>query len=192
MTEKLSTMLDDELSRDEFENAFRETVADDELMKTVSRYQLIGAMMRREGTDASCHVTRVDVAARVASSIEHEPEWLLPKAASPAPQVTADHATAEVVKLERVRSVKPAFFGGFAAAAAISALAVLVVSPNWLSGEQNNPAPVAAVAPAPESSIPMDEDNLTSLLVEHGEFSGSAGINGLIAYAKFVSHDGDN
>jgi len=40
-----------------------------------------------------------------------------------------------------------------------------------------------------ETSTPDVEQTLNAFLVEHGEFAPQSGMNGLMAYAKFVSYD---
>ena len=55
--------------------------------------------------------------------------------------------------------------------------------PDWLAPSAPPLAAVETLAPAPAA----DMDELNQLLVEHGEFTGSAALNGLVSYAKFVS-----
>jgi negative regulator of sigma E activity len=192
MSEKLSSLLDGELAADEFELSYREVVSDDDMLRRVTRYQLIGSYMRNDGSAAACHIARSSVAEKISARIDQEPQWLLPTQMEqkPSTTVSTSNATAETVSLDAVRqSRRPAFFGGFAVAAAISALAVFVLSPNILNNTVLPPQQLASTTAPVEKAVPMSADNLNALLVEHGEFSGSAGINGLIAYAKFVSHD---
>ncbi len=180
MTEKLSSLLDGELSGSEFDKTWRSVVRDAGLLDTAGRYQMIGALMRKECSDAAVQVLRSKVADSIARQIDQEPQWLMPAAGRGA-------------KPSGYRvSKRPAFLGGFAAAAAIAALAVFVVSPNWPGNPLQQEAPIAATNPeGGGSGVQMSDENLNALLVEHGEFSSSAGLNGLIAYAKFVSYDGN-
>lgn len=175
MTEKISSLVDGELSRDELAAACASL--DTESLRTAERYQLIGSLLRNDCNEASVRLCRADTASRISESIAGEPEWLLPSAKRrPRPRTAARHGSA--------------FVGGFASAAAIAAVAVLVVAPNWLGTPGEVPATLATTdTPAPTAAAsPMNVDELNALLVEHGEFTGSAGLNGLVAYAKFVSH----
>ncbi len=175
MTEKISSLVDGELSRDELAAACASLDAD--ALRTAERYQLIGSLMRNDCREASLRLYRDDIASRIGASIAGEPEWLLPaagrrEASAPRPR----HGFA--------------FVGGFASAAAIAAVAIMVVAPNWLGAPGEAPASLASAgeSASPTGATPMDVDALNALLVEHGEFTGSAGLNGLVAYAKFVSH----
>ena len=165
MNEKISSLLDGELSADEFAPTLKAMGSNE--LKVVERYQLIGALMRNECSSASIHVCRENVSERIARSVDAEPVWMLPDAKKHESMPAAPRRTGT-------------FFGGFAAAAAIAAVAVLSLAPDWLEAPDAAEAPIAALDA-------VDRDALDSLLVEHGEFAGSAGLNGLISYAKFVS-----
>lgn len=165
MSEKISRLLDGDLADGDLAAACR-SLGEAEL-KTVERYQLIGTLLRGEPGEAAIKACRGDLAARIARQVEAEPDWLLPAARRPAGSAP-----------KRLR----AFAGGFAAAAAIAAVAVMVV-PDWLTPSAPPLAAVETRAPAPAA----DMDELNQLLVEHGEFTGSAALNGLVSYAKFVS-----
>jgi len=176
MNETISRLLDDDLGRREREAAVSSLGADE--LRTVERYQMIGVLMRREASDAAVAVCRNRVSTRIAEVIEREPAWLLPGA-----------------DRRRSRGARPtsrfaAFAGGFAAAAAIAVVAVTTFVSDPLATVDPAPAPLAAADVAPVAGA-MDRDELGSLLVEHGEFTGSAGLNGLVAYAKFVSSGGE-
>lgn len=169
MSEKVSSLLDGELAGDTLAAACRGMSAEE--LKTVERYQLIGSVLRREASDSAVRVLRQDLAARIAERIEQEPTWLLSSSRPRRPRAAR----------------RSGFWGGFAAAAAIAAIAVFVVAPNWLGAPESIDGPVVAVDVGAAPAKTVDMDQLNSLLIEHGEFTGSAGLNGLVAYAKFVS-----
>ncbi len=176
MTEKISSLVDGELAGDELAAACKSL--EHEGLRTVERYQLIGALMRGECAEASVRACRDDLATRISERIAAEPHRLVRAAPRRRRAVSQRHATA--------------FVGGFAAAAAIAAVAVMVITPGWFAAPGAAPTPLAAAGDAqPPAEQPMDMDELNSLLVEHGEFTGSAGLNGLLAYAKFVSHSSE-
>ncbi|KAA3620840.1 MAG: hypothetical protein DWQ08_14920 [Proteobacteria bacterium] len=174
MTEKISGLLDGELRAEEFGPAWQALDADD--LKTIERYQLIGAIMRNDCSDVAVRMLKVDVASRISERIDSEPSWLLPASGRRRP----------ARRLRASGTSRPAFFGGFAAAAAVAALAVFIVAPGWLDDPQTLDAPLVSTEGAASSA---DMNALNTMLVEHGEFTGSAGLNGLVAYAKFVSQD---
>lgn len=186
MNEKISALLDGELDRAEQGEVLDQLGQD--TAEAVHRYQLIGALMRNECTDAA--LGGRSVADRIASSIDTESHWNLSVGAKPVVEKAADSMPDNVVRLP---SNKPAFIGGFAMAAAISALAIFVGGPQWL-GTQTAVEPVVASTTSAnqwKNSEASHEDSLNAFLVNHGEFTGSAGLNGLMAYAKFVSYQSD-
>ena len=194
MNEKISAFVDGEASREEDADFLTAIGQDQEARETFTRYQLVGALLRNECKDKAAASIKSGLADRIASRIEDEPEWLLPTSKGSDESVTSKPATTSD-NVVQIKSRKPAFFGGFAAAAAISALAVFVVAPQW-SVSQNS-SELAELSPTPASTPVTQwqnesvshEDRLNSFLVEHGEFTNSTGLNGLIAYAKFVSYD---
>lgn|SRR5690606_22055573 len=177
MNETISRLLDDDLGRRECGAAVSSLGADE--LRTVERYQMIGALMRREATDAAVAVCRNRVSMRIAEAIEREPAWMLPRSGRRGGR--GARSTARFA----------AFAGGFAAAAAIAAVAVTALVSGPLATVDRAPAPLAAVDDVGPAASAMDRDELGSLLIEHGEFTGSAGLNGLVAYAKFVSSGGE-
>ena len=175
MSEKISGLLDGELPSDELASTLKSLGSED--LAKVERYQLIGALMRNDGTEAALNSARSGLCGRISKQIEQEPRWLLP---APPRSRKADVVASA--------SRSPAFLGGFAIAASIAAIAVFVVAPNWLESPGLSAPPVAQVEQGPaRATRSLDMDELGSMLIEHGEFTGSAGINGLLAYAKFVT-----
>lgn len=178
MSEKISCLLDGELSRDELASAWKSLGTED--MNAAERYQLIGALMRDECADTSVRLVKSGLSSRIAERIDQEPRWLLPR-----------QHRGRLRNAARSRSRQPAFLGGFAVAASIAAIAVFVVAPSWLGAPEAVAPPVADVERGAPEEIAGNMDELNALLVEHGEFSGSAGLNGLVAYAKFVTQSSE-
>jgi hypothetical protein len=175
MNENFSRLLDGDLAGSELDRTIGSL--DAEGLRSVERYQMIGALMRRDCSDAAVSLCRNSVSARISGKIGEEPAWLLP----------SSRRTSGAADSGGVRRLG-AFVGGFAAAAAIAVVAVMAVGPDPFHAEVPAVGPVAALdAPAKSGDSAMDRDALDALLVEHGEFTGSAGLNGLVAYAKFVS-----
>jgi negative regulator of sigma E activity len=184
MNEKLSSLIDGELGASSVDSVYQDTVTNHDQLKTAVRYQLIGDVLRNEYSDVANHLYTVSLADRIQQRIADESTWNIHKSLKSTDEV---QPSVDNVVRGRFTFRQSAFLGGFAVAAAISALAVFVLGPVWSEATVGKDHSIVV-----ESTIatePMTDDALTALLVEHGEFSGSAGINGLIAYAKFVSHD---
>jgi negative regulator of sigma E activity len=177
--EQLSALLDGELGEEEMYRAIEQVAADEHLSRTWQRYHLIGAGLRREETapnEALC--------ARIVAGLEQEPVVLAP---------------ASVPTSAPTRRPVPATGGGrwLALAAGLAMVAVV----GWWMIEKQGTTPlsgartpeIAARAPVPDAEIwrgrPEMAEQLNALLVRHGEFTPASGMNGLAAYAKFVSHD---
>ena len=176
MNEKISTLIDGELSDAEFETVYAESSWDVETLRCAVRYQAIGALLRGDCSDAALRVVRNRTAEKISARLAAEPHWRLP-------------ATARR-RAPRIARRGAAFLGGFATAAAVALLAVFVVSPNLDVPVTGAPGQLAET-PAARGADRLPTDGLPSYLVGHGEFSGSAGLNGLIAYAKILSHDAE-
>lgn len=186
MSEKLSLIVDGEFRSSGDERAIPD--CDEAALRTIERYQLIGALLRNDRPDAAINAYTNDLSGRISATISAEKGWQLPADQSAALPAGARRN----IRRRHGRSIerRGAFFGGFAVAAAISALAVFVFLPNSLdSTGKSDTRTVIADSSTSTSLNPMNVAELSARLVEHGEFTGSAGLNGLLAYAKFVSHD---
>lgn len=124
LNEQLSAFLDGELPEAETTLLLKRLERDDELRGTLSRYSLIGAVMRTDGDMPAAH----HVAARVSAALAREPSLT---DASPR------------------RWVRPA--AGLAVAASV-ALATVLLLPQWLGGPPQ--APAASLAAVPVSQVP--------------------------------------
>lgn len=120
--EQLSAFLDGELPEAETTLLLKRLERDDDLKGTLSRYSLIGAVMRSDGDMPAAR----NVAARVRAAIAVEPSLGAPG---------------------RPRWLRPA--AGLAVAASV-ALATVLLLPRWMPGQGGAvPAAVVAAAPAP-------------------------------------------
>ena len=121
---------------------------------------------------------------RIRKAVDHEPTVLAP-----------------VTKMEKPTTNSEAMksAGMFAVAASLALVAVLTLKPESASVEggaaviassetdpSSNPATVVSSPAAEQQSF---ESEFGQMLVEHGEFTATPGLNGLIAYAKMVSNE---
>ena len=175
MKEMLSAAIDSESSERDFDAVLLECHAGDEMRRTWGRYHLIGSVMRNDHEVFPRNAV-ADLVARVSHAIRSEPTCLAPQSRW---GLRRDISTANVVRL----------ITGLAVAASIGGIAVFALQPNAVSG------PAIAELEAPQrmtrwqTQQPEMETDLNALLVEHGEFTPASGLNGLMAYAKFVSYD---
>ncbi len=165
MKQKISELVDSEITDQEREVLFDDLVSGDH-NDSWHRYHLIGSVIRGDVSRADS-----DLSASIMTKLEHEPTVLAPVMIKPKSQ----QAKADVWK-----SV-----GMFAIAASLVLVAVVTLQPETenLTGNAivSNSSTVESQEQA-QFSQEFDE-----MLVEHGEFSASPGLNGLIAYAKLVS-----
>jgi len=152
--EQLSAFLDGELPEAETTLLLKRLDRDDDLKGTLSRYSLIGAVMRSTGDmPAARHV-----AARVSAAVALEPRLGAP---------------------QRSRWLQPV--AGLAVAASV-ALATVLLVPQWLGGSTVVPVVMAAVGEAPATSYttppaPMapagnlPSAQLAAYLVAHSEYT---------------------
>ncbi len=128
--EQLSTFLDGELPEAETTLLLKRLERDEDLKGTLSRYSLIGAVMRTDGDMPAAR----NVAARVRAAIADEPSLGLSKAP---------------------RWIRPA--AGLAVAASV-ALATVLLLPRWLPGEAGVGADtLVAAAPPSAGALPMGQ-----------------------------------
>jgi sigma-E factor negative regulatory protein RseA len=182
LKEQLSAFLDGELPEAEATLLLKRLERDDDLRGTLSRYSLIGAVLRTDGdVPAARHV-----AARVSAAIAREPSF--DRARRPAGPP---------------RWIRPA--AGLAVAASV-AMATIVLLPQWIGGDAGtvivaSTPPAAAVSPggsillantqivpvaatvdepapsyttpqaAPEAIVPLSSAQLASYLVAHSEYT---------------------
>lgn len=173
MQEKISELVDGELEPAEQEEVLHFISRDAELAATWQRYHLIRAAVRKE-------------------SIAHLPGF----------SERVQSALTDDVQIPTLRQKRRRYTNAdlgkwaprFALAASLAALAIFGAF--QLQPAQQSPGAVANVEVAQieqgtkwETSTPDLEHALNAFLVEHGEFSPMSSMNGLMAYAKFVSYD---
>ncbi len=174
MKEKISALLDDELSKRERDEALKTVSKDEELSGLWHRYNLIGAAFRREINTHNPGLVR-----RVAQSIDHvQPDKLGPRLpASGGRSSRWDWSPTVAIA---------------ASIMAVVAVGVYVLKQDAVTLDVNEQSSSVAIIDHPtrwENATREHEDQLNALLVEHGEFTPMAGLNGLVSYAKFVSYD---
>ncbi|MDJ0957541.1 MAG: RseA family anti-sigma factor [Arenicellales bacterium] len=166
MREKISALLDDELDSAEQEEVLRSISRDESLSNTWQRYHLIRAAVRNE-------------------SIAHIPGF------SERLSTVLLEDTNNVTQLPQPKTSLKKWVPGLALAASVAGL--VAFSFFTLQPTQNNPQPakLAQIDQATkwETTTPDQEQVLNAFLVEHGEFTPMSSMNGLMAYAKFVSYD---
>lgn len=178
MSEKLSALLDGELSDQEREQALREISRDPALADTWSRYHLYRAVFQEESVNHN---------PALLERIVHRLKTEVVETMEPDP----DHSPAEdqnVVELVGRASVskRPVF------AIAASLVAATILAVFMASYTPTKPAPPLIVELESNTKWEMDrehEDELNGFLVRHGEFTPASGMNGLTSYARFVSYD---
>jgi len=160
MKEKISQLVDQELSAAERDRVLASLAGNPESVRAWRDYHLIGNIIRDE-----VDVVGSDLSENIARSLENEPVVIAP-GANPAPRATPD--------LWRPVAM-------FAVAASMALVAVVTLGP------VNQPVDgVPGIASSP-TAPDFFSSEFDEMLVEHGEFTASSGLNGLVAYAKLVS-----
>ncbi len=174
MKEKISALLDDELSKRERDEALKTVSKDEELSDLWHRYNLIGAAFRREINAHSPGLVQ-----RVAQLIGHDQPDKLNSRLPASGGRSSYWSWSPTVAIA-------------ASIMAVVAVGVYVLNQEAVTLDVNKQSSSVAIiehATRWENATPEHEDQLNALLVEHGEFTPMAGLNGLISYAKFVSYD---
>ena len=172
MTEKISALIDQQGSPRQKQAAFDHLLADDDACRVWQRYHLIGCVLRGE-----VRQTGTDLSVRIRAQLEREPTVLAPM---------------------RARAIPWKPVGLLALAASVALAAVLIVNPAF------NPAGESGVNRIADNSdgagfeqVGFEQAGFEStrfepvfseMLAQHGEFTSSPGLNGLVAYAKLVSN----
>ncbi|NKB77075.1 MAG: hypothetical protein GKR96_08510 [Gammaproteobacteria bacterium] len=171
MSEKISALVDEVLLDEDRENQFGQILSDEQATQTWQRYHLIGNVIRNE-----VQSTGKDLSADIWSKIEEEPTVL-----APSPKKRKDSKSADIWSAA----------GLFAVAASVTLVAVIGLGPL----QKDDQAGQVALNQFVDNEVlnsSLDQQRITDefgeMLAEHGEFSSSAGLNGLVAYAKLVSN----
>jgi negative regulator of sigma E activity len=181
MSEKVSALMDGAPLPGGNTDLFAEIGADPESAALWERYHLIRYFLRGQSHGVPDSILRGDLAARIRERIEDEPTCLAPAPLS--------DKRPQSPRPSRRRWLEAA--GGLAVAASI----ITAVTIGLSSRPEPGPGPGAAATAGIthwETAQPEFESDLTTYLVQHGEFSSPSGLNGLIAYAKIVSYNTDH
>lgn len=179
MNEKLSALLDDELSDREHDALLIEMSRDPELRGAWERYHMVRAALRNELEI----MAPAGLAERIERHLTDEPlvsprpriHWLKPR---PLLQTAAALAIAASVAAVAVVSLRSSLTPDTPA--------------NPLLTAQSPASPQAqGVAQAPGSQRLAQASALDALLVKHGEFSSTAGMNGMMPYVRVVGYNGE-
>ena len=171
MKEQISALLDGEGNDLERERALRALGTDPALREAWERYHLASAAIRRELEV----MVSPGLADRIHERLQHE----------------AQENTAR-------RSLSPRvlkFTAGLAIAASVATVAILnlppLVSPSAVSVARNASSPATGKSTVAEArQTPRDQQNaLNPYLVQHGEFTPAAGMNGLLSYVRVIGRD---
>jgi len=171
MKEQISALLDGEGNDLERERALRALGTDPALRGAWERYHLASAAIRRELEV----MVSPGLADRLQERLQHE----------------AHENTAR-------RSLSPRvlkFTAGLAIAASVATVAILnlppLVSPSAVTVARNTSSPVTGKSTVAEArQTPLDQQNaLNPYLVQHGEFTPAAGMNGLLSYVRVIGRD---
>ncbi len=168
----LSSLLDGELAPDELEPALDRILADRDLQASWHAQHILRAVIQNDHTQTYCHI--VD---KVAAVVAKEPAIVAPDNLKSV--LSSEHELpANVVAISSYRNKVLAY-------AAIAASFVAIVMVSYSPDRASTPH----MADATNTAMPTKaaEEELQSMIVQHGEFSGAAALNGLVAYAKVVN-----
>ena len=165
MKEKISAFLDGEVNDLEHERALRALGNDPELGAVWERYHLAGTAIRRELEI----MVSPDLADRIQQRLRDE-----------TPGLTGSRdffSSRSVLKLG----------AGLAIAASVAAVAILNLPPvlNPADAPLAKRTPGTAVADARQAE-PAQQNALNPYLMQHGEFTPAAGMNGMLSYVRVV------
>ncbi len=174
--ERLSTLIDDELSHRESDEAVGALYEQPELREAWDRYHLIGDVLRGEPVSRDV----LGVAQRVREHLDREPTVLAPGSAW-----IPRHYVAPLVATALAASV---------------ALVALIIFPGIYGDVQVGKPRIAVIPPAAVRYAnspgthwglerPDVESKLNDYLINHQEYAPTAGMKGMLPYASFVSYD---
>ncbi|MBX2869258.1 MAG: sigma-E factor negative regulatory protein [Acidiferrobacterales bacterium] len=180
---KVNDLIDQRLNASGSKSALDDCVNDHSAVQSWRNYHLIGDVIRGEvNQTGNCLISKIG------DALEQEPTILAPVR----PASSSDgQSSGTVTPLTNADSVpqndtlKSA--GMFAIAASVALFAVLAFTPAPVT---NNESVNVAAVTVPEDPVSAQtfEAEFGQMLVEHGEFTSTAGMNGLVAYAKLVSN----
>jgi negative regulator of sigma E activity len=168
----LSSLLDGELAPDEVELVLDRILADRELQSSWHTQHILRAVIQDDRTQTCCHI--VD---KVAAVVAKEPTIMAPDNLNSV-KSSESEMPENVVAIRSNRKKILAF-------AAIAASFAVIVMVSYSPDKVSTPRMVDVTSDSTPSMAA--EQELQSMIVQHGEFSGAAALNGLVAYAKVVN-----
>jgi sigma-E factor negative regulatory protein RseA len=198
INEKISALLDDDLSAKELDELIRVMESGDSNSASASRYQMVGEAIRHQFSDASLIDIRSQVSAAIAAeSLETE---------SPRDQISKPVQSSGNSMFDLSAWFRP--LGGLAVAASVALVTVVAVMQMEQPGnsrdliantEVKNPdatvvnIPATAVAINDRESLTVQQSQnallLDAYLAEHAEFAAQDTMQGRMPYARAVSYD---
>lgn len=184
--EQLSQLLDAELNESEMNAALDALLADPQAQKTWHAMHMVRSVV----TDDTVHAS-FSLSERISASIEAEPVIMAPTNL-PASKSLEKIPPEEREKTQASTLTRLRIPFGLAIAASLVALLVINLSPSGvqdgsrLATEQASEPGGPLLTQASSTQLAMNQE-LQSMVVQHGEFSGAAALNGLVAYAKVVN-----
>ena len=184
MNEKISALIDRQGNPRQRREAFDRLLADDgarrRRCRVWQRYHLIGCVLRGE-----VEQTGADLGERIRARLADEPTVL-----APAARLASARTVARIVSW-RSASWKSA--GLLALAASVALAAVITLQPAGDEGAGggvgNSIAGIADIADTADDHGVRFAQEVGEMLAQHGEFTSSPGLNGLVVYAKLVSNE---
>jgi len=176
MKQKISELLDDELTDDSSHRVLRDIAEDRELRGVWERYHLISSAIRKELNI----VVHPGLADRIAATIDAE-------TVVPMRRRLTDIATPRVAK----------FAAGLAIAASVAAVAIVSLQPvksGAPAGQLAERSAASASLTSAQATKPERaayRNALNAFLVEHSEFTPVAGMNGMMSYVRVVGYSND-
>ncbi|HEC13898.1 MAG TPA: hypothetical protein ENI80_11765 [Acidiferrobacteraceae bacterium] len=173
--EKISVVLDSEHSSTEFDEVMSLLKTDESVRRSWHCYQIIGAAIRKE-LGVSIDSQLVD---RIRAQIEKEPTCLAP------------WRLRNLVDYQFFKPIVSLAVAASVATVAIFAVQQFELMPSTVINQVADTGVLGAHSDATrwDTLSPEMENKMNTYLVEHGEFTSMSGMNGLSAYAKFVSYD---
>ncbi len=194
--ETLSQLFDGELNAEEMNAALDSLLADKNLQGTWQAMCTARACLQDAPVEdhADLH-SGLDLSSKIAMAIEAEPAIMAPNNIAPL-AATAPVSVASEQRVLEGHQISSASGKGMVAylAMAASVAAVMAISYFPSQVQQSNIASTNASENLSEAgrvnqaaSTSSAEQVFQSMVVQHGEFSGAAALNGLVAYAKVVN-----
>ena len=192
MNQKISELVDAAADSPAQRDALDCVVGDAAACRVWQRYHLIGCVLRGE-----VQATGADLSARIRARLEVEETVMVSEVADGYRNRNRNRNRSNFADWLRGLLSPWQFAGGALAAASLAVVAVITLT---LVGNEQSADTVVAnnINNATEISIADNNDAINhqklqqevgEMLTQHGEFTSSPALNGLVVYAKFVSNE---